>query len=292
MNDFSPWLTSIFISKLSLYIAYAMSVGGVSAILMIQRYKPQSLPFLSYATWGVILGLLFSSIDFFLQVGSFAESGIAGMWDQTYIEILWQSEAGMAFKLRLTGWLILLTLLIILRFNSALAKPVSLLYLGASLIIAASFTKIGHTAEQATWVRLALILHISIAMWWVGSLYPLRCWCHSFPLNTLQLLMHDFGKQASVWVVLLLIAGGGISYAIERDFDSILNSLHGNILLLKIALVAAILGLAAHHKFRLVPNLASRNSGVSLKLSIGTEIGLALVILIITAALSTLVGPA
>ena len=291
MSDFSPWLTAIFLSKLLLYIAFAMSVGGVSATLMLQRYRPQHQPFLGYTLWGILLGLAFASLDFLLQVGSFSESGLAGMWDQTYIEILWQSGAGMSYKLRLTGWLGLLMLLIAMRFNSALTKPLALIYLGTSLLIAASFTSIGHTAEQVIWVRLALVLHIFIAMWWVGFLYPLRSWCGEFPTNTLQLLMHEFGKQASILVVLLLLAGAGISYVLEGSFKSLFSSAHGNILLLKLGVVAGILALAAYHKTRLVPAVIDKKSALALQLSISIEMGIALLILIITAALSTLVGP-
>jgi putative copper resistance protein D len=213
------------------------------------------------------------------------------MWDQIYIEILWQSGAGMSYKLRLAGWLGLLTLLIAMRFNSALTKPLTLIYLGTSLLIAASFTSIGHTAEQVIWVRLALVLHIFIAMWWVGFLYPLRSWCGEFPTNTLQLLMHEFGKQASILVVLLLLAGVGISYVLEGSFENLFSSAHGNILLLKLGVVAGILALAAYHKTRLVPAVIDKKSALALQLSISIEMGIALLILIITAALSTLVGP-
>lgn len=291
MSEFSPWLVAIFFSKLVLYITYAMSVGGVSAIFMIQRYRPQRLPFFGYAMVGVILGLMVASMSFLLQVGSFAESGLAGMWDRTYLEILWQSGVGVSYQLRLIGWFGLLILLFVLRLNTKAAKPIALLYLLVSLIIAASFTWVGHTAEQAIWVRLALALHLFIAMWWVGFLYPLRQWCQVFPVNTLQLLMHEFGKQASVLVALLLLAGVGVAYTLEQSIENLFFSSHGNILLLKLGGVAAILGLAALHKLRLVPSLTNSQSALALRRSISIEMGIAMLILIITAVLSTLVGP-
>ena len=291
MTDLSPWLIAIFSSKLLLYITYAMSVGGIAATFMIQRYWPQSLPFLTYTLWGVILGLSIASLDFFLQVGSFSESGLAGMWDPTYIEILWQSSVGMSYKLRLAGWLGLLLFIIAMRLNSTYVRPLSFIALLVSLLIAASFTIVGHTAEQAIWVRLALVLHIFVAMWWVGLLYPLGHWCKEFPTNTLQFLMHEFGKQASVLVTLLLMAGLGISYALEGNFITLFTSTHGNILLLKLGAVAGILSLAAMHKFRLVPALRNTQAVLALRSSICREMGIALLILIITAALSTLFGP-
>ncbi len=291
MSDISPWLASIFISKLLLYITFAMSVGGVSAALMIQQYQFKKTPFLSYALTGVVLGLVFSSIDFLLQVGSFAESGFSGMWDKMYMEILWQSGVGITYKLRLAGGFGLLVLLIAIRFKSVLTKPVAYTYLAVSLLIAASFTWIGHTAEQATWVRSALVLHIFIAMWWVGFLYPLRVCCQALTGDELKKLMHEFGKQASYLVALLLVAGVAISYVLEGSFTTLFTSTHGNILLVKLGAVAAILAIAAYHKLRLVPSLTDHQSALTLKRSISIEMGIALLILIITAALSTLAGP-
>lgn len=291
MDTVPVWLIAKFSTKLLLYIAFAMSVGGVSAMLMIQRYKPQHLPFLGYATLGAVLGLLLASLDFFLQVGSFAESGFAGMFDPLYIDILWQSGVGMSYKLRLAGWLGLLILLLALRLNTALAKPVFVVYLGISLVIAASFTFVGHTVHQDLWVRMALVLHVFIAMWWIGSLYPLRQWCKAFPANTLQLLMHQFGKQASLLVATLLLAGVGVSYVLEASFENLFGSTHGNVLLLKLGVVMAILALAAQHKFRVIPNLNSREAVLKLQRSISIEMVIALLILIVTAVLSTLVGP-
>lgn len=291
MSEFSPWLMPIFVSKLLLYIAFAMSMGGVSAMLTIQGFKPHSMQFISYATWGAVLGLVIASTDFLLQVGSFAEEGLTGMWDKTYIEILWQSGVGTSYQLRLLGWGVVLLLLLGLRLHSGLAKPISTICLVFSVAVASSFTYIGHTAEQALWVRLALVLHIIVAMWWVGMLYPLRHWCTEFPSNTVKLFMHEFGIRASYLVGLLLVAGIAISYILEGSFINLINSLHGNVLLLKIASVAAILALAALHKLRLVPSLDDDISVLKLKRSISLEMGIALLILIITAVLSTLVGP-
>lgn len=291
MNDISLWLVAIFVSKLLLYIAYAMSIGGVAASLLIQRHKPRIQPFLAYSTFGVIIGLFVASIDFFLQVGSFSESGLAGMWDPIFIEVLWQSGVGTSYQLRLIGWIIFGLLLIIMYFYASTIRALSFLALLVSILIAASFVWIGHTAEKAIWVRLALVLHIFIAMWWVGLLYPLRSWCKELTANTLQQLMHEFGNQASYLVALLLLAGVGISYALEGSVMAFFTTDHGNLLLLKLGVVAGILSIAAYHKLRLVPSLTNNKIALKLQFSISVEMGIALLILIITAALSTLVGP-
>ena len=70
-----------------------MSLGGVSAMLTMQNYKPHSMPFIQYAIFGALLGIVVASIDFFLQVGSFVEEGLAGMWNKTYICLLYTSPS-------------------------------------------------------------------------------------------------------------------------------------------------------------------------------------------------------
>lgn len=292
MNDISLWLVAIFFNKILIYIAFAMSIGGDAATLMIQRYKPGYRPFFVYTVWGVVIGLVASSIDFFLQVGSFSESGLAGMWDPDYVDILWQSGVGMSYKLRLFGWLGLALLLTITYFYASTTKILSALTLAILFIIATSFIWVGHTAEQIIWVKLALVLHVFIAMWWIGSLYPLRFCCIELTPDILQRLMHEFGKQASILVVILILTGIGISYALEGSVMAFFTTKHGNMLLLKLGVVAAILSIAAHHKLRLVPSVVCEKTAYKLQLSINVEMGISLLILIITAALSTLVGPA
>jgi putative copper resistance protein D len=63
-------------------------------------------------------------------------------------------------------------------------------------------------------------------------------------------------------------------------------------LLLKLTLVLVILGVAAMNKLMLVPVLISSGSIVKLQRSIRYELAIAVVILVATSYLSTIVGPA
>ena len=106
--------------------------------------------------------------------------------------------------------------------------------------------------------------------------------------------MELFGRCAAVIVPLLLLAGFVIAYQLVGSFDLLFGSDYGQLLLLKLMMVAAILSLAALHKWRLVPALNSDNNVQAraiLAKSIIVEICLALLILSITTVLSTLVGP-
>jgi len=289
----STWIIAILLSKLLLYIALAMTVGGLAALFTLSGYKAlQNFLPIRYLLPGCILGIISASIGFFLQVGSFAEMGIAGMWSHDYLPILWDSGAGQSYRLQLLGWLLVVVTAALIWAKPHVNPIFSALAFIGVLIIAVSFTLTGHTAEAPLWVRIALILHVVTAMWWIGSLYPLRRACSVLPTTNLQSLMREFGQQAMVLVGLLVIVGVGVAYYLEGNFSNLLTTTHGNILLLKLASVAAILFIAAKHKWRLVPELTNDQAVKALKRSITIEMIIGFIILLITAALSSLTGPA
>lgn len=290
--NISIWSVGILINKLLLYIALAMTIGGLAAMFTVSRYNSLQIPFISYLPIGCILGVSVASLGFFLQVGAFAEEGISGMWSQDYLPVLWETGAGKAFRYQLLGWCFTLGMMVLIWLTPRLNHLFSTVALIGGFLIAGSFTLTGHTTEAPTWVRIALVLHVMTAMWWIGSLYPLRCACNVLNVTNLQSLMVEFGRQAMVLVGLLIVLGVGVAYHLEGSFSNLLFTGHGNILLLKIASVAAILFIAARHKWRLVPGLTSHQAVKSLKHSITIEMFIGFVILLITAALSSLAGPA
>lgn len=288
----SVWALGTLLNKILLYIALAMTVGGLSAIFTLSGYGDRTPPFVRYLLLGCLLGVVAASLGFFLQVGSFSEAGFAGMWSHDYMPILWDSGAGQSYRLQLIGWLLVAILLSFI-WSKPHIHPIfsSLAFIGV-FVIAASFTLTGHTAEAPIWVRIALVLHVVTAMWWIGSLYPLRCACNVLKTHDLQSLMVEFGQQAMILVGLLVAVGVGVAYHLEGSFSNLLFTGHGNLLLLKLASVAAILFIAAKHKWHLVPHLTSDQAAQALKRSITIEMIIGFVILLVTAALSSLTGPA
>ena len=294
-DSISAWVIGLFLNKLLIYIALAMTVGGLAALFTQSGYKAlQNLP-VSYLLPGCLLGIIAASAGFFLQVGSFAEMGIAGMWSHDYLPILWDSGAGKSYRLQLLGWLLVIITAALIWAKPHINPIFSALAFVGVFIIAFSFTLTGHTAETPLWIRIALIVHVVTAMWWIGSLYPLRRACKVLPTSDLQSLMVEFGQQAMVLVGLLAAVGVGVAYHLVGSFSNLLFTGHGNILLLKLASVAAILLIAAKHKWRLVPGLTGDQvdkTAQTLKGSITIEMLIGLIVLLITAALSSLVGPA
>lgn len=290
--NISGWTLGIVLNKLVMYLALAMAAGGLGTMFTLSHDKDRKTPLIGYLALGCLLGLITATINFFLQVGSFAEEGVSGMFNTDYAEILWSAGAGQSYQLQLIGWCLIVFMAIILWFRPAFANLFAALGMIGAFIIAASFTLTGHTAEAPLWVRIALILHVFIAMWWIGSLYPLRTACDALDISNLQSLMVGFGKQATFLVGLLVVAGVGIAYHLEGSFNSLLDTGHGNLLLLKLSTVAVILLVAAIHKFRYVPNLSTPESAATLKRSITKEMLIGFLILVITAVMSSVTGPA
>ena len=294
MSDYSisGWVATIVLNKLLIYIALAMTVGGLAAMFTASRYQNRQIPFNYYLPIGCLLGLMAVTFGFLLQVGSFAEEGISGMWDMDYAKILWNSGVGKSYKFQLLGWCLVISTIIMMWIKPIYCHLFAALGMIFVFIIAISFTLTGHTAEAPIWVRIALALHVVAAMWWIGSLYPLRSACDALGVSNLQSLMVEFGKQAMFLVGFLVIAGGIISYHLEGSFSNLLNTDHGNLLLLKLGTVAVILSIAAVHKFCYVPQLSSPESIATLKRSITIEMFIGFVILVITALMSSVTGPA
>ena len=76
----SSWALVSSLNKLFLYIAFAMTVGGLSAKFTLSHYSIHQAQYLSYILMGCILGVITACFSFFLQVGAFTEEGITGMW--------------------------------------------------------------------------------------------------------------------------------------------------------------------------------------------------------------------
>lgn len=288
MNDVSLWLPALVFVKLLLYLALSTTLGGLFLLSQNQDLPRLRHSVWRYVLWGCGLGLLAAISQFFLQTGQFADSGLAGMWDSAIMGILWNSPIGTSLQIYAITWLLIGILLLLIKHRTS--RFYWLLALLA-LVLPIVFTLTGHTAEQSIWIRIILYLHAVIALWWMGSLFPLWRSCKEVSVIPLQRLMHRFGVIAAGFVPLLLVAGITVAYQLTGSIENLLNSTHGQWLLLKVLLVMVLLGLAALHKFRLVPQLRSPHVVKRLQRSISIEMAVGLLVLLVTSLLSTAFGP-
>lgn len=283
------------VTKLLVYLGGAAVIGGLFIGVLAKGQLNLMVSVRRFVLLGAFIGLLAVGINFLAQVGSFAESGWQGMIDTTYVAMLWDSSIGQSVGLRAGAFGLSLVLIVFAWFRPIDERfPGSLtlaFFSVAALLLAASFNLIGHSSELPVLIRLLLSLHVLIALLWMGSLFPLWKACRTMDVSALQALMHRFGVIAMGLVGVLILCGGVVAYQLLGSVMELVTTLYGLMLLAKIALVALILGLAAWHKFRLVPELTAESSSVRLQRSIQWEGLVGLIILVVTLLLTTMVGP-
>jgi len=147
------------------------------------------------------------------------------------------------------------------------------------------------------------IAHLLAAGGWVGAIAVLLFLLvrHGRPatgagLHTLWQILHAFARPGTVFVAILVVTGV-LHYGdlVDWDVTPLFHTGHGNLMLLKLALFVAMLGLAALHRWRLVPRLEREcqatprpHAAQSLRRSMSIEAMIATLILASVAVLGTL----
>jgi copper transport protein len=123
---------------------------------------------------------------------------------------------------------------------------------GVGLSLAAS----GHaaTATPQILTRPAMFLHGVGVAFWLGALAPLVALLWSRKSAALP-VVNRFSTAAVPVVAVLALAGLTLAVIQLESFSALVTTRYGNILIVKLALVAILLGLAALNRFRLTPAL-------------------------------------
>lgn len=292
MSDIPFWLPLLVVVKLLFYSSAAVTLAGTYFLWREQqKFSPvvQDI-FRQNSLRACGIGLITAILSFFLQVGQFADNGLAGMFDSSMMTTLWLTPLGTSFQMQLVAGVIVGLLLL---FNAQ--KHHTGRYATAcliALVIPLSLVLVGHTVEQDWSVRIGLGFHVVIGLWWMGSLFYLWRSCSMLAVHDLKKVMQNFGRTASLLMPVLLLAGLGIAYVLAGSLDQLLFHAHGQLLLLKILLVVCLLGIAALNKWQLVPHLSAARNVQHLQRSILFEGCMGFALLIITAILSTALTPA
>lgn len=173
------------------------------------------------------------------------------------------------------------------------------------LIVAASFAWTGHgaaTEGAGRWVHLtADILHAVAAQIWIGAVFAFvalatrRIEGDATSQAALVAALGGFARVGTLCVAVLLVTGlinSVFLVSVERALI-LGETLYGRLLVLKLAAFVMMLGLAALHRFRSTSALARGEGGLAgLRLSLGAELALGLVILALVGAMGMLAPPA
>ncbi|MDM7860368.1 CopD family protein [Alteromonas sp. ASW11-36] len=289
----------MIVSKLIFYLGFVVATGhalfaygkSFNSTLFINNsivdFHKLTLSFVLIAVFAVI-------VWFFATIGLMAEDGFLGAFDPVLAAMMWSSVIGESALYR-GGGLIVVALLVMVswkfKLNKLLSSSVQLLMIVTVLLLSYSFTKLGHISELEVTDQLLLIFHVCIMAWWFGALYPLKLACLSLDDDKLIETMECFGRHAFVMVTLSLMVGVLLAVELIGSVEALFNTSYGLILLGKVSLVVIILCVAARNKLRFVPAIRGSNGRALLSKSISIEIIVALSILVVTAILTTVVGP-
>ncbi|MBO1898672.1 CopD family protein [Shewanella sp. BF02_Schw] len=286
---------SVLISKWVIYLSVAAVIGGTLMQYLIKGQPNLCISVTKYTGLGAGLGLIAVSINYFAQVGAFAENGLMGVFDAQMHAFLWPTQVGKTVLWRLIGFGLMLVASGLLLYKNRYIKTFSaVLAILSCLLIAVTFTFIGHSTELGLLAQGLILIHVLIIGSWIGAFYPLWKLCSTDDNIVIKNVMDTFGRLGIVIVILVLLSGMGMVWMLFDSPTELFSSDYGIAVTIKLCLVAIILLIAAWHKLVLVPKLTIAITSLAkqkLQKSIGLEALIAVLILATTAVLSSVLGP-
>jgi copper resistance protein D len=272
--------------------AYAATLGAAGAIFFLgyggdllheqQRRRIRRLI-------GTLLGVAALASCARILLSSASMSGeLAGMFDGDFVRMILGAGEGRAFGARMTG-LVLAALIF-----SGKPSLRMLAQMGAA-IASVSFAFVGHIHAllPSPVPTLLLCIHLLCAAFWLGALAPLLIAARDGTHSQIAALASRFGNLAIGVVILLLSAGASLLWTLIDDAGKFWSSDYGKMIAIKLLLVAGLLALAAVNKLHLTPKLLNGHPKAAgqFKRTLRAEMVFGTLILLITAAFTTAVGP-
>lgn len=237
---------------------------------------------------GILAGIAAAAsiLRILLLAGSMSGE-VAGMFDSSFTRMILGAGEGRATGQRMVG---LALVLFALSTNPMFRGPA----IAGAIAASTSFAWVGHIHGMVpNTPTLLLCLHLLCAAFWLGALPPLLVIAAGNNTSQVAAAAARFGKLALRVVALLLAAGASLLFMLIGDAAQFWASDYGRMMAIKLLAVAALLGAAAWNKLYLTPRLLKRDARAALmfRRSVLAEIGLGALILLATAAFTTLTGP-
>lgn len=267
--------------KVLLYAGVLSCTGAIFAQVTL-RPEPDSAQVLSQLMRRgaalTIFASLASTVALFLRLG--------GELDSVMLSAIFLSSVGAATGLQIAGAGLLLC-------SPADDASTRATQLSNAALVTASFAFNGHAAADDFTTGLVAFVHVSLAAWWVGSLWLLHDACSRGEAIDVVALVKRFSAMAFGLVGGLVIAGLLlVGSLVEFDNDPWLSG-YGQLLAVKIGIAVAALAFASYNKFHLTARLAAGDELAerSLHRAIRAELFCIGGVLIATAILTTYTSP-
>lgn len=287
--SFSGWDVAAVLAKA---VTYAATLGAAGAFFFSLYCSallrdPQRVLLRRLIAGLIGIAAAASVVRILLLAGSMS-GDMAGMIDTTFSRMILRAGEGRASGVRIAG---LALMLFALSRRPLFRRPAIVGALAAST----SFAWVGHIHALVpnTVPSLLLCLHLLCAAFWLGALPPLLIIAKDSHVPQIAAAAARFGKLALRVVALLVAAGTGLLLLLIRSAGQFWASDYGRMMAIKLLAVAALLSLAAWNKLALTPGLlrGDARAAVKFRRSLLAEMSVGGLILLSTAAFTTLTGP-
>ena len=212
----------------------------------------------------------------------------AGTMDPTLQRLVLHSSMAIALAARVLGLVLLVTAL-----RSRGTLNAALILVGLALVLA-SFLFVGHTAmHPQRWIVGSLLwVHLLIVAFWFGAMVPLFRASSLERATAAGAVIEAFSALALWFVPVIFVAGACLAIFLVKTFDG-LRTTYGELLLVKVALFAVLLGLGALNKWRLGPRVGRGDARAlaHFRRTLAVEYLLIAATLSVTAVLTTFYSP-
>lgn len=250
MSADTAWQLASFALQLLTYATGLFAAGGVLFLLLFSGVTAAERARIARATLVLaMIGLAVASLAIPVRVGYLNGGGIDGMFDPFLLGMLALSPVGVSVLMRALGFALIV--LVICR------HPLGIWLSGTgALFVLASLTVTGHAGVYDAVIGRSLVaIHLTGAAYWLGALWPLLLVVRSGEHARAAAILERFGVIAMFLVGALVLAGVVLTVLLLDSLAALWQTAYGITLMIKLALVAALLLLAALNRFRLVPGL-------------------------------------
>lgn len=265
--------------KLALYAGLLSASGAVFAQATLRPSHDEATYLTRVMRLGATLILVVCPVSVLVLI-----LRLGGEFDSPTLSAVFGSNSGAALALQVTGAFLLLT---------AAGDDSLLLRLSYAVLPVLGFAFSGHAAGIGPVDGFVAVIHVSMAAWWLGSLYLLRRGCEQMPCDRLVTVLARFSSLAFVLTGVLVVCGLVLIMILVDWSNDPWLSLYGWILGAKLCVVAVVLAVAGYNRRRLTPRLlAGDDSAVgALRRTTSAELLLIAIVLAITAVLTTYASP-
>ena len=269
-----------------------------------------------------LLGVVATALAIVLEGATAAGISFWAALDPDVLEVVSETRVVQAWTARLVAWLVLMALVVaimrpsrmpVLRraalgadgtaLGSGPSRAQSLVLLAAVAGLAVTAPLAGHATTHSPRGLLAAsdTIHVLCMCTWLGGLVVL-VFAVPFAARALQptertpllaIVVGRFSRLAMLSVTLLLLSGIVNSVVLVASFDALVDTTYGRLVLAKIALFGALIGLGALNQRRTLPQLRALMArgappgpaATTLRRAVSLEVGFATIVLGVTSVL-------